>query len=138
MTDQFNLISQQLAVIIGQLEDLQSDVTKLIDNLSKPKPPPPDDNDTLVTVISPKANAWYPSEYNKAGVPIMQIYPNNNAATRLRVQWKVNDQVSVKPYSIIADGGARFFEIAEETIRNVSGQKVPNVKLYLRAKDVSA
>jgi len=80
-------------------------------------------------VIVDKANARWSKAQNANGLPIMVIYPRDNAPVAERIQYFEDSFVPVKPDKIKADGGAYYWEL-------VYGKGRDGETLYLKADDV--
>ena len=89
-----------------------------------------------VRVTAAKTNAHFEVGKNKAGAPIMEIFPANNSAVGMRVQYEEGQVVAVERDVYVADGGGRFYLITEPVIRDRRGKKIVYVRLYLRERDV--
>jgi hypothetical protein len=67
------------------------------------------DNATTVLVkCLKKVNLRYYKKTNKAGAPIMMIYPKNNAPVSERMQYPKGKVLSVFVGIVVADGGLKF------------------------------
>lgn len=123
-----------------------SDLKKLVDELkandivpiinlnidislsSAPPTPPPVKTKTFTVTRDPVANARFITGTNKSGIPIMEIYPSNDAPTSQRIQYHKGTEVKVALLSTIADGGGLYWEIKEAVVSRT---------LYLSDKDGS-
>jgi hypothetical protein len=106
---------------------------RIINGDVPPDPDPePEPTTKMFEVTIAKTNARYAWKYNGAGRPIMQIYPEDNAPVRDRVQFVYSTKIKVKPEIVKSDGGTPYYAIAEQVYK--SGVLVTE-QLYLKAED---
>jgi len=131
-------MSQEILSKLDQVLANQVSILAILNNGEVPEPPnptppppvvPPADPEYSVQVIVEKANARWSKAQNANGLPIMQIYPRDNAPVSERIQYFEDSFVPVKPDKIKADGGAYYWEL-------VYGKGRDGETLYLKADDV--
>ena len=87
---------------------------------------------SILEITAVKANARCVRNYNAQGRPVMMIYPEDSAPVKDRIQYIIGTLVDVGPTIVKADGGAKFYSVAEDTIKN--GVKVAT-PLFIREQD---
>ena len=117
------------------LTDAQEAIANARQLLNDENPAEPQETTITVTIAATKVNAFFAPETNASGYPIMELFPASNSPIAKRVQYKSSDRLLVYESPIRADGGGIYYQIADPTIRNRSGEKILYTKLYLRAKD---
>ena len=86
----------------------------------------------VLEITAVKANARCVRGYNNVGRPIMMIYPEDSAPVKDRVQYTVGTLVDIGGGIIKADGGGRFYSVAEEVKKN---GVVVTTPLFIREQD---
>lgn len=119
--------------LVTEMQRMNSILADIRDKLQVSPTPQPDPEPSpyiTKTVIVDKANARHVVGYNDADVPILEIYPTDQSSPSERVQYLLARVVNVYSDPMRADGGSRYWLIAEHEYR--SGLPA----LYLRDVDV--
>jgi hypothetical protein len=129
MTDE---ILAKLDAIIKSAEEAKVLVKALVVPPPPPPPPPVVPGTKTFEVTVEKANARCVRSTNSAGRPVMMIYPEDSAPVKDRVQYLKGARVKVLAEVIKADGGERFYQIADPVKKN---NVVVSVDLFLKEAD---
>ena len=118
-----------------KIDEIQTDLTELeqmIGAYDSEEDDEPVEVTDVLEITAVKANARCVRGYNNVGRPIMMIYPEDSAPVKDRVQYTVGTLVDIGGGIIKADGGAKFYSVNEDTIKN--GVKV-TTPLFVREQD---
>ncbi len=95
--------------------------------------PAPLPNHNVALVTNDKSPLRFVKKENKAGVPVMAIYSSGGN----RYVFKQGDKVNVSTWSVIADGGERYYKVLSGQT-DMYGRGVPSSPaLYILAKHIS-
>ena len=118
-----------------KIDEIQTDLTELEQMIgaydSEDDEEPVEVTDVL-EITAERANARCVRGYNNVGRPIMMIYPEDSAPVNQRVQYIKGTRVKVGRGIIKADGGAKFYSVNEDTIKN---GVVVTTPLFIREQD---
>jgi hypothetical protein len=130
-----DMIEQKLDTIIELLTEANNSLDMIVaymQNEPEPTPEPDPTPTTYRTVVvgkDPKANAFFARDHNKAGKPIMAIYPSDTSATAERIQFVNGATLWAARQATVADGGGEYF-----LLRDFKGRT--NEPLYVRLIDL--
>lgn len=94
-------------------------------NIVDPEPT----GETMLVSARVKLNTRFAWRRNKAGAPIMQVYPKDNSLVSMRVQIAKGKPILVYKQSFTADGGGKYWCIVGSQVKH-------KTTLYVRQQDV--